>query len=191
MKKDDSVFCSSFPPDKFLRDVLPKIDPTKIDCLAKLFAIIVDGRGNMLSFGYNHDRTFICGKKCSSFHAEEHCIMKFLSMFSMRKYVKKTKSGFWRVTGGKTQSPFRIFHMFKKFSLYVFRIGGKGDYLNSKPCITCISLASLIGFKKLFYTDDEGLIVELRMNNEDDVDLEKYCVSTGCRNLKKVLRWEN
>lgn len=40
-------------------------------------------------------------------------------------------------------------------SIYVVRIGKKGQLKNSKPCCMCMSCMSFVGIKKVYYSIDE------------------------------------
>lgn len=177
LTKIRTKFNPKFPPDRFIKDILPTIPLQNLDCSEKLFAVMTDGKHNISTYGFNHSRTYLCGKKCTSIHAEEHCILKLLSMFSMRDLVKKNRVGTWYSFG-------TIRNTFKKFNLFVFRINSEGEYVYSKPCKSCMSLMNAINLRNMSYTDFNGDTINVRLNTED---IETYGFSCGPRHLREYL----
>lgn len=100
----------------------------------KMGAVVVKGSRilSVASNKINRGCQYITYKKWgNSLHAEAHAILKLL------------KKGKLSDLSGSV--------------IYVTRINEKNKLMNSKPCEFCISLASSVNIKAIYYTNSEGL----------------------------------
>jgi hypothetical protein len=47
-----------------------------------------------------------------------------------------------------------------KICIIVIRINNKGELCNSRPCIECLDILKMIGIKSIYYSNDNGNIIE-------------------------------
>mgnify|MGYP000296549838 FL=1 len=102
-------------------------------------AVLVKG-GSVINASYNKDNSCSFGSRFrdpdrgrATLHAELGCILNL------------DKS----VTQGAT--------------IYVVRVGKRGDFKMSKPCPMCNGALKHVGIKKVFYTSDEGTLESYKL----------------------------
>lgn len=47
--------------------------------------------------------------------------------------------------------------------MFVIRVNGKGELMNSKPCNSCIYYMQLYGIKSVYYSNENGEIVREKL----------------------------
>jgi tRNA(Arg) A34 adenosine deaminase TadA len=53
-------------------------------------------------------------------------------------------------------------------TIYVVRIGKTGILRNSKPCPMCEAALEFVGVKRVVYSDKDGDIQMMRINNDEN-----------------------
>jgi cytidine deaminase len=69
----------------------------------------------------------------------------------------------------------------KNIDIIVIRISKSYELRNSRPCNDCIDKLRKMGIRKVYYSNDEGEII-----NEYLQDMKKIHISSGARFLKKI-----
>lgn len=106
-------------------------------------------------FSGNNDRSYLHGKICSSGHAEQNVIMNYFGprlSYDGRKWI----------FGGYAKCERRPL---RKHRLIVVRVNHKGEIKNSTPCVDCVKLMVLTGLMKIIYSDDDGELIIMRIEN--------------------------
>lgn len=92
--------------------------------------------GKLLEKGHNSHRELIGGNAVNSTHAEISVIHKLL------KTQKKIDADLW-----------------------VIRVTKEGELVNSEPCLSCIVALKKYNIKRVFYSDSEGDIICIKLND--------------------------
>lgn len=101
----------------------------------KLGAVLVKG-GSVINVGFNQSSTHRFARKFGKHytrHAELNCILG----------IPRSK------TAGAT--------------VYVIRVKKDGSYGMSKPCKLCEDVLVFVGIKKVYHTDNQGFIKEMKL----------------------------
>ena len=121
-------------------------------------AIITKGSSKVICSGYNLDnRTKILDQIHSCTHAEMDVANQLVNMLKKKASGRKLKD------------------LIKKYNIWVIRIPNNfskenyGDtYIalkNSAPCACCTKKLVSLGFKNIYYTNDEGNMIKMNVNN--------------------------
>jgi deoxycytidylate deaminase len=97
-------------------------------------------------FGYNTSRSYIDGILKPTLHAE---------MDVLKRYARKNTKSLVNSNVLKR----------KKCSILVIRINKDDELVNSKPCSSCMEHMRSINIKSVYYSDDDGDIVMLDLND--------------------------
>lgn len=101
----------------------------------KLGAVLVKG-GSVINVGFNQSSTHRFARKFGKHytrHAELNCILG----------ISRHK------TTGAT--------------VYVIRVKKDGSYGMSKPCSICKDVLKFVGIKRVYYTNNQGIIEEIKL----------------------------
>ena len=125
----------------------------------KLGCIIIKN-GKVVCKNYNDKRSRLDKRNFVCIHAEINCIHNLL------KYEKNKKK-------------------LKNYTIFVIRIGKDDNnniiLRNAKPCKHCTETIKKCGFKKIYYSNDNGEIIKSKV-----CDLETEYISKGYSRIKNV-----
>ena len=122
----------------------------------KLGCVIIKN-GQIICRNCNDKRSRINGKNFVCIHAEVNCIHNLL------KYEKNQRK-------------------LKKYIIFVVRLGkdelGNTILRNAKPCKYCTETIQKYGLKKIYYSNELGIIEKMKINN-----LESNYISRGYKRI--------
>lgn len=125
----------------------------------KLGCIIIKN-GKVVCKNFNDKRSRLNGKNFVCIHAEINCIHNLL------KYEKN-------------------YRKLKNYSILVLRIGkdDNGNIIlrNAKPCKYCTDSIKKYGLKKIIYSNDDGYLEKIKLNN-----FESDYISKGYDRMKCI-----
>lgn len=100
-------------------------------------AFLLSGK-KVLSIGLNdYYHQSLNGKRISSLHAEINCLRKYF-----KKHIKIKRD---------------------KYKLLVVNVNSIGNLKNSSPCHYCAQELLRMGFTKVYYSNDDGVIVKKKI----------------------------
>lgn len=71
--------------------------------------------------------------------------------------------------------------MFKKVTLTVVRVGNKGEFKDSAPCVDCTKVLKNLNIKKIIYSNQKGELTSCKM-----CKYQTNHISTGRKNLTQI-----
>lgn len=128
------------------------------DLQSKHISAILLNKKCITKFHYNYRRYKVCGICTGTIHAEMNALKELL------------------FNSGKTFSSENV-RKFSKYSIVVLRVNKKGELLNSKPCLHCLTTLKSFNINKVYYSNNDGKIDEKKikkLTTEHMCSFERY-----------------
>ena len=137
----------------------------------RLCAIITKGKNKVLFIGHNDSNRTKCRNNLSfSTHAEMSVVNQFMNHVrkNEHKFINKSKSkNRLNRRGQRTYN-------FSKYTMWVYRIrhnqksSRQNDFVFDmcKPCMHCCASLKELGFRKVIYTNEDGMETKMDMRYE-------------------------
>ena len=120
---------------------------SKSDCRHKIGCLILDGRGKVISSGYNSMKTHPVQKEYSFLQGEEYKVYLHAEVSALVSLSRRYSSN-----PGKKKG--------KPYHLYTLREDKNGNLVMSRPCPICYEYIKDSGIKWISYTLNNVIVTE-------------------------------